>query len=298
MRMLVIGSSGQLARSLTAFQKPGLNVVSVGRPQADLRTPSSIDRAIEAHRPDIVVNAAAFTAVDRAEQEAQAAQAVNAVGAEGLAVLCKQARVPLIHVSTDYVFDGAKLKSYDETDAVSPLSVYGRTKAEGEQRVLAAWEQSIVLRTSWIHSPYGRNFISVMVEQARSRHEIKVVDDQFGCPTYAPHLATAIQEMAPQLTTGRFTGWGIYHAAGAGETTWCGLALEALAVSQWLRGPYAEVTPITSAEYPTAARRPRNSRLNCSKLAAAFNLSLPNWRVGAALSVGETLGRNRTTAAA
>jgi dTDP-4-dehydrorhamnose reductase len=298
MRILVIGSSGQMARSLVACKSADIDIVSGGRTTVDLRLPSTLEKALVVHEPDLVVNAAAYTAVDRAESEPEAAHAVNARGAGSLAGICHRAGVPLVHISTDYVFDGTKLGTYDERDAVSPINVYGRTKAEGEDRVAEAAERVIILRTSWIHSPYGRNFVSTMLELAARRDQVTVVDDQLGCPTYAPHLATAIVQMAPQLLASDFKDWGIFHAAGTGETTWCGLALEAYSVSRWLRGPAAEVTPISTAEFPTAARRPRNSRLDCSKLVGVFGIALPNWRVGAALSVGETLGRSKTTVAA
>jgi dTDP-4-dehydrorhamnose reductase len=298
MRILVIGASGQMARSLVACERGDLSIISFGRTGVDLRIPSTLEAAMVEQRPDVVVNAAAYTAVDRAESEPEVAHAVNARGAGTLAGICQRAAVPLIHISTDYVFDGTKVGAYDERDAVCPINVYGRTKAEGEDRVSEAAERIVILRTSWLHSPYGRNFVSTMLEMASKRDEVSVVDDQLGCPTYAPHLATAIVQIAASMLTPGFKDWGIYHAAGTGETTWCGLALEVYAVSRWLRGPSANVKPISTAEFPTPARRPRNSRLDCSKLVATFGVALPNWRVGAALSVGESIGRSKTTIAA
>jgi dTDP-4-dehydrorhamnose reductase len=298
MKVLVIGSSGQLARSLASTRRPGIEVTTVGRPVLDLRIPSTIERAVAAHRPDLIVNAAAYTAVDRAESEPEFAHAINARGAGLLASVSAAAGLPLIHVSTDYVFNGRSTRPNVEDDAVDPLNVYGSTKAEGEQRIVETNPQSIILRTSWLHSPFGRNFVSGMIDLATRKDEIAVVDDQFGSPTYGPHLATAILQIAEQSTRSGFSGWGIYHASGGGETTWCGLALEAMAVSKWLRGPSTEIRAITTAEYPLPAKRPRNSRLNCAKLIANFGVSLPNWRIGAALCVGEIIGRTKSTAAA
>ena len=298
MQILVIGSSGQLARSIATTRRPGIDVVAVGRPTLDLRIPSTIELAIATHRPDILVNAAAYTAVDRAESEPELAHAINARGAGLLAAVCARAGLPLIHISTDYVFNGRSTTPYIEDDAVGPLNVYGSTKAEGEQRIIECNARSIILRTSWLHSPYGRNFVSGMLNLALAKDEIAVVDDQFGCPTYGPHLAAAILQVAEQTGRSGFAAWGIYHACGSGETTWCGLALEAMAVSKWLRGPSTEIRAIPTAEYPLPAKRPRNSRLNCAKLITTFGVSLPNWRIGAALGVGEIIGRNKTIAAA
>lgn len=281
MRLLAIGSSGQLARSLTGMVAPsGSAIIAMGRPELDLLQPASITTALDAVQPDVVVNAAAYTAVDKAESEPEMALAVNAIGTEALARACALRAIPFIHVSTDYVFDGSKSSPYSEADPVAPLGAYGRSKLEGEQRVAAVCVKHIILRTAWVFSPYGQNFVKTMLRLAGSRPEISVVDDQIGNPTYAPHLAAAIVEVAKAAARREDVPWGIYHAAGSGEVTWCGLAREVFAVSESLGGPKAGVRAITTAEYPTPAKRPANSRLECTRLGNAFGVELPAWRAG------------------
>lgn len=289
MRLLVAGREGQVARSLeAAAAAAGASAVALGRPDLDLTRPATIVAALARVAPDVVVNAAAYTAVDKAESEADLAFAVNAVGAGALAEACAAARVPLVHISTDYVYDGGKPHAYVETDPLAPLGVYGRSKLAGEQAVAAAGSRHVILRTSWVHSPYGNNFVKTMLRLAAARPELAVVDDQRGSPTYAPHLASAILQLARALCGRRAEdpGWGVFHASGAGETTWCGLAREALAVSAQLGGPSVPVRAITTAEYPTPARRPANSVLDGAKLARVHGLALPDWRVGVRACVG------------
>lgn len=285
MRVLVIGRDGQLARSLLAAKVPaGLQLAAVGRPDIDLGAPATIVPALDRLAPDLVINAAAYTAVDKAETEPELAHAINA-GAPGLvARACASRDIPLIHISTDYVFDGSKPAPYCEDDPTAPLGVYGRSKLEGERRVAAACPRHIILRTAWIVSPYGHNFAKTMLRLAATRAEVGVVHDQIGSPTYAPHLATGILAIAETCLRhgGNAVAWGIYHAAGSGEATWCELARAIFLQSASVGGPSAAVRPITTAEYPTAARRPANSRLDCSKLAHAFAVRLPDWRVGIA----------------
>jgi len=289
-RILVVGNEGQLARSLKALSPPpGVEIAAVGRPALDLLDPSTIKIAFDAAQPDLVVNAAAYTAVDKAESEPDAAFAVNGAGAEALAQQCAMRSLPFIHVSTDYVFDGSKSSPYRETDPVSPLGAYGRSKLEGERRVAAACPQHIILRTAWVFSPYGQNFVKTMLRLAASRPEIAVVDDQIGNPTYAPHLAAAILEVAQGIARRDSVSWGLYHAVGSGEVTWCGLAREVFALSERLGGPKADVRAITTAEYPTPARRPANSRLDCTRLRDAFGVELPAWREGVEDCVRELL---------
>jgi dTDP-4-dehydrorhamnose reductase len=300
MKLLVIGANGQIARCLGAIEDDGITVVRRGRPEVDVRISSTLERAIGETRPDVVVNAAAYTAVDRAEQEPELARAINGRGAGVLACICEAAKLPLIHLSTDYVFDGTSPTPYAEMAPIAPLNAYGRTKADGERRVMEACERYLIVRTSWVHSARGRNFVTGMLRLARQRPEICVVDDQRGSPTYAPHLARALVSMAKRVVEWgpHCEGWGIYHAAGSGDTTWCGLASEAFAVAEWLGVTTAKIKPITTPEYPTPARRPANSRLDCNKLARVFGLALPDWRTGVALSVGEAIGEERKARAA
>lgn len=282
MRVLVIGKGGQLAQSLTAAVWPeGSECILRGRPELDLSVPDTIANVVDDVAPDIVINAAAYTAVDKAEQEPEMAHAVNALGAECLAAVCGRRGMPLIHVSSDYVFDGSKPSLYTEEDPVAPLGVYGRSKLEGERRVASACNEYLILRTAWVISPYANNFVKTMLRLAESRKELGVVDDQIGSPTYAPHLADTIVTIVGII--GEHTDqrcWGIYHAAGSGEATWYQLAREVFKQAGWLSNEDFELRAISTAEYPTQAARPANSRLNCNKLAQNFNLRLPAWQDG------------------
>ena len=287
LKMLVTGTSGQLAQSLLeAGIGAGIDVIAIRRPQLDLAVPSSIRHAIPDVRPDIVVSAAAYTAVDKAESEPEIAASVNGVGAGCVAEVCEKLGIPIIHLSTDYVFDGRKTGAYVETDPTGPMSAYGRSKLAGEQAVQAACSRHVILRTAWVYSPFGNNFVKTMLRVAQSRPEISVVDDQVGCPTYAPHLAQAILHITGAvIRPGNETAWGVYHACGAGETTWCGFAREIFRVSGARGGPAAAVKAITTAEYPTPAKRPGNSRLDCGKLERVFGIRQPSWQTGAELCV-------------
>jgi dTDP-4-dehydrorhamnose reductase len=189
--------------------------------------------------------------------------------------------VPLIHVSTDYVFDGTAADFYREDDPVGPISTYGASKLEGERLVVACAPLHVIIRTAWVHSPWGHNFVKTMLRLAETRDDVRVVDDQLGSPTYAPHLADALIAVAEHVSGKYERGpWGIFHAVNAGETTWCGLAREIFRQAARHRLPVASVNPLTTASYPTLARRPANSRLACGKLQGTFGLALPDWRQG------------------
>jgi dTDP-4-dehydrorhamnose reductase len=293
LQLLVIGAQGQLARSLLEVNKPeGARVDAVGRAHIDILDPSSIDRAIDRHEPNFVVNTAAYTAVDKAETEPRQAYAVNAEGAVLVAEACSRRNVPLIHISTDYVFDGSN-GPHREDSRPAPLNTYGASKLEGERRIAAACPQHLIVRTAWLYSPFGHNFIRTML-RAASRSEVAVVDDQLGNPTYAPHLAAAIVAIINRIiespSSSRF--WGTYHLAGSGEATWYRLAQEVFRQSAALGGPSAHLRPITTAEYPTSARRPVDSRLDCSKCMETFGVTLPNWSKGVAECVARLLGNH------
>jgi dTDP-4-dehydrorhamnose reductase len=287
-KILVLGKEGQLARSLREVQRPdGMELVAIGRPDLDLTAPDTIASTIDRTKPQLVVNSAAYTAVDKAESERESAFAINATGAGRVAEMCAQLKLPIIHISTDYVFDGSKPAAYLEDDPVAPLGVYGRSKLEGERLVAAANPHHVILRTAWVISPFGNNFVKTMLRLAVSRDDIGVVDDQIGCPTHAPHLATAIVGIADRISrthpvVDQPDVWGIYHAAGTGEGTWCDLAREIFRQSARCGGPSAKVRPITTAGYPTPVHRPANSRLDCGKLARVFGIRLPDWRQGVA----------------
>ena len=281
MKVLVTGRDGQLARGLVETAGAGVKVVAVGRPEFDLADENSVTAVVARERPDIVVNAAAYTAVDKAEAEPAVAHAINALGAEHVAAACAANAIPIIHISTDYVFDGTKDGPYVEDDPAAPINVYGRTKLEGERRVAKACERHLILRSAWVHSPWGVNFVRTMLRLATTRPSIGVVDDQKGSPTYAPHLAAMVLAIAGRVAADPAgMRWGVYHAVGGGETTWFGFAREVFrrAAEQGL--PAAEVAAIAAAAYPTLARRPANSRLNCDRLRLSLGLELPDWRVG------------------
>ncbi|HEY1932631.1 MAG TPA: dTDP-4-dehydrorhamnose reductase [Acetobacteraceae bacterium] len=276
--ILIAGGTGQLASSLAA--SASVPIVRVGRPDFDFDHPDGIETAFRDAAPWLVINAAAYTAVDTAETDADAAYRANRDGPATLARLCAEAGVPLIHISTDYVFDGAKGAPYVETDPVAPQGIYGASKLAGELAVLSACNQSIILRTSWVYAATGRNFVRTMLNLGKTRDHLRVVADQLGCPTAAPNLAVAVLAIADLI---RAEGWkqrfgGVFHAAGSGWTTWHGLACAVFEEAARHGAKIPRVDPIATAEYPTAARRPADSRLDCGKLAAVFDVRLPQWR--------------------
>ena len=286
---MVTGGCGQLAAALVARGGPRIHLV--GRPEFDFDRADSIARSFRRLAPSAVVNAAAWTAVDAAESDPLGAAVANRDGPEQLARLCAEACVPLIHVSTDYVFDGDKGAPYVETDPVSPTGVYGRTKAEGEQAVLAANTATIVLRTSWVYSSTGKNFVRTILNAglnaAAKNTTLKVVGDQCGAPTSADDLAVGIARVLDVIETG---GWkdgyrGIYHAAGTGETTWHGLAVAALEEASRHGRKMPDVIAIRTEDWPTPAKRPADSRLDCAKLERVFGVRLPAWRASLAAIV-------------
>lgn len=286
MRVLVTGGSGQLATALVAAARGrSLDLRRVGRPEFDFDRPDSVRTAFDAATPWMVINAAAYTAVDAAEKDAEAAGRANRDGPALLAELCAKARTHLVHVSTDYVFDGLKGAPYVETDPTAPTGVYGATKLAGEQAVLAALPGALVLRTSWVYAPTGRNFVLTMLNAAKKTDRLRVVADQRGCPTTASALAEAILAIAERIATGQAAPGGVYHVAGSGWTTWHGLACATFLEASRHGAPVPAVDAITTADWPTPAHRPPDSRLDCSKLARVFGLRLPDWR----LSLGSTV---------
>jgi dTDP-4-dehydrorhamnose reductase len=279
MRIVVTGTSGQVATSLGGLHEPGrIEIVRIGRPELDLENPATIASAIAAARPDLVVSAGAYTQVDKAESEPDRAFRVNAEGAGAVAKAANTLGVPVVHLSTDYVFDGTKAGPYTEDDPVAPLGVYGASKLAGEQAVAAANPRHVILRTAWVYSPYGVNFVKTMLRLAGDRDELKVVADQLGCPTSALDIADAIVAIAGTLKSPQAGKFGLFNLCGSGETSWAGFAEEIFRQSARRGGPSARVHPITTAEYPTPARRPANSRLDCSRLERVYGIRLPDWR--------------------
>jgi dTDP-4-dehydrorhamnose reductase len=254
----------------------------VGRPEFDFDQPETLDLLFASAPPAVLINAAAWTAVDAAEASPDAAAAANAHGPARLAALCRQHGTHMIHISTDYVFDGTSGTPYRETDATAPTGVYGATKLQGEKLVHAALPDAVILRTAWVYATNGKNFVRTMLAASRRTNTLRVVADQRGCPTNADDLADAVLAVAARLTspsepTNAGLG-GIYHAVGAGETTWHGFA-EAIFDSASRYGwPAPVVQAISTADWPTPARRPPDSRLNCDKLAETFGVRLPHWR--------------------
>lgn len=277
MRIVVIGKSGQVARALA---RASPDVVALGRAELDLNDPDSL-RVVLADA-DAVINAAAYSAVDKAESERDAAFALNAEAPALLAQLCAEARLPLVHLSTDYVFDGAKASPYVEDDPVAPINVYGESKAAGERAVLESGARAIVLRTSAVYAAEGANFVNTMLRLGAERDALTVVADQLTRPTWADDLAGACLKLAQALRdAGAPTG--LFHATNDGEASWAEFA-EAIFDEARRRGwPHARVTRIPSADYPTAARRPANARLDTEKLARAYDIRLRPWRAALAL---------------
>lgn len=282
MKVLVTGREGQVARSLAeAGVQGGMEMVFAARPDCDVRDGASVAAAVTRHAPDCVINAAAYTQVDRAESEEALACAVNEDGAAHVARACALNNIPLIHLSTDYVYDGEKPAPYVEGDATNPISVYGRSKLAGEQAVAKFCERHLIVRTAWIHSPFGNNFVRTMMRLAATRPQVDVVSDQSGCPTYALHLAEALLAMARiAIDVPQKIDWGIYHAAGQGETNWSDFARAIFAEARARGLPAANVISIATRDYPTAAKRPANSRLDGAKLRRALGITLPDWHEG------------------
>lgn len=280
-KALVIGKSGQLAKALASAPDHGFKLSFASRAEADLTDPDSLTRTMLRHRPELVINAAAYTAVDLAESEPVQAIATNGGGVRTLASLCAEQDIPLVHISTDYVFDGSKVDPYVEDDPVEPLGVYGRSKLVGEQAVREICPRHLILRTSWVYSPWGHNFVRTMLRLAKDMDEINVVADQIGSPTYAPHLAQAILDLAWQAGQVGDEVWGTYHVSGAGHVSWADFAREIFRISKELGGPFATVHDITTSDYPTPVQRPANSVLSGRKLSCSLGHTQPRWQSGA-----------------
>ncbi|WP_262694544.1 dTDP-4-dehydrorhamnose reductase [Kordiimonas aquimaris] len=285
--IFVAGNNGQVALSLKEAAKArNLPLETHGRPEFDLSKTAALTGLIAEQNPAAIVNAAAYTAVDNAENEEELAFAINAAGAEALAAIAYKLDIPFIHISTDYVFDGLKIAPYNEDDVTEPTGAYGRSKLEGERLVMAANPNAVILRTAWVYSPFGKNFLKTMLSLA-SRESLGVVADQIGNPTYAPDIATAvldILQMIQSLDDPSSLG-GIYHMTGTGSTSWHGFAVAIFDTISAIGLAKPVVNAITTADYPTPAERPANSRLDCSKLEATFSVKLPDWKTSTAICV-------------
>ncbi len=277
MKILVTGSSGQLSRELQLALAGEGKVLALGHKLLDLAEPAQIRRQVRLLRPDLIINAAAYTAVDPAQDDRERAFAVNAIGPGVLAEEAAALGVPLIHYSTDYVFDGRKNGPYSEEDVPAPLSVYGASKLAGEQAIQAVGGDHLILRTSWVYSLHGRNFLLTMRRLLQERDSLSVVDDEIGAPTWAGTIAAVTVEMVRKRRSGAGGPSGLYHLTARGETSWYGFACH---IAQHLQSQgllRARIEPILSANYPTAAQRPLNSRLSCARLQRDWQITLPNW---------------------
>jgi dTDP-4-dehydrorhamnose reductase len=280
MRVLVTGAQGQLARSIVerAAAHPQSEIIALGRPQLDLEVAGSGEQAIGAVRPDVVINAAAYTAVDQAEDEPERAQRINAEAAREVAAAAATIGARVIQISTDYVFDGRADGAYAEDAAPNPLGVYGRTKLAGEEEVRAANPEHFILRTAWVYSPFGRNFVKTMMDAAQSRETLGVVDDQRGSPSSALDLADGLFRILEIWGQGSEAGLGeTYHLAGTGSASWCGFARAIMAECRKRGLPAAEIRPIATADWPTKAVRPANSVMSSARFERDFGFSMPRW---------------------
>ncbi|MGO4704946.1 dTDP-4-dehydrorhamnose reductase [Microvirga sp. 2MCAF38] len=282
MRILVTGTEGQVARAMRERGiLHGVEIVPVGRPTIDLASPSGLEDTLMDLGGDIIVNAAAYTAVDQAETEPELAQAINGIGAGALAGAAAAMNIPIIQISTDYVFDGTKESPYREDDPVSPLGAYGLSKLMGEEAVAAETPNHVILRTAWVYSPFGKNFVKTMLRLAESRDEVSVVADQRGAPTSALDIADGIITISRNLVAHpkERDMRGIFHMTGAGTASWAQFAAAIFECSASFGGPTARVRPIGTLDYPTPAKRPANSVLDCTKLASLHGVALPSWRM-------------------
>ena len=287
MNIIITGANGQVGWELCRrAEQSGITAHGLDHTALDITDADAVSDSVERLQPNLIVNAAAYTQVDQAERESETAVAVNQQGPGHLAKACAAANIPLVHISTDYVFDGTTDTPYDENAPLAPLGVYGHSKAAGEESVRARLTQHVILRTSWVYGIHGNNFVKTMLRIGRERDVIGVVNDQWGCPTAAADIANAILSLAPSLPSGLPSVWGTYHYCGKGIITWFTFAEEIFRLARQNRYPYApKVNAITTAEYPTPVKRPAYSALNCGRIAEAFNIHPRPWQE----SIAETL---------
>ncbi|MBA4501532.1 dTDP-4-dehydrorhamnose reductase [Marinobacterium marinum] len=281
MRVLITGARGQVGQELLRLAPESVEAVGVGSDELDITRLEAVQAAVEVRQPALIINAAAYTAVDKAESEPERAYAVNETGIRNLAQAAAAAGIPVLHISTDYVFDGMARQAYRETDTPCPASVYGASKLAGERALEATCPQHIIMRTSWVFGRFGHNFVKTMVRLARERDVLGVVADQSGGPTGAASIAAALWAMALQYQTQKTLPWGVYHFSGAPATTWHGFAAAIFeqAHRQGLIQAIPRLNAITTQDYPTPARRPANSVLSCERMMTVFGIAQPDWHV-------------------
>jgi dTDP-4-dehydrorhamnose reductase len=279
MKVLVIGAQGQLGQEVVlAFKAAQHEVIACGSKELDITRKTQITEVIAAQQDcQFIINCAAYTAVDKAESEADLAYAINALGVKNLAEVAKQYQLSLMHISTDYVFDGTKTAAYMESDTTHPQNVYGKTKCQGEEFLRAVWEQHIILRTSWVFGRFGHNFVKTMLRLFNERSEITVIDDQYGCPTPAEDIAAAILTMC-EYNLHNQAHWGTYHYCGNPQTTWFGFAKRIYELAQPEKP--CLIKAINTEAYPTPAQRPKNSVLSIEKIFKDFGIKAPSWEAG------------------
>lgn len=282
MKILVTGANGQVGHCLQQqLHKNGWDFVALTRAELDISNVTAVDAAIAQIQPDVIINAAAYTAVDKAEQEQELAYAINRDGPANLARAAKNSGAAILHISTDYVFAGDAADTYSEDDATSPQGVYGKSKLEGEQAVAVANDKHIILRTAWVFGEHGNNFVKTMIRLGSSRDTLGIVADQEGGPTYAGDIAGALLSIVKHYAAGNPTSWGIYHYSGAPHISWFGFAQQIfteVAQAELYNKAVPQLNAITTADYPTPAKRPANSKLNCDKIAQVFGISPSDWQ--------------------
>ncbi|MBR2420393.1 MAG: dTDP-4-dehydrorhamnose reductase [Rikenellaceae bacterium] len=274
MKILITGANGQLGRELQRTVPSEWGVTAIDTADCDITDSAAVATLIEGLRPDVVVNCAAYTAVDQAETEREKADAVNWHAVENLARVAASVEAVLVHISTDYVFDGESCAPYRESDPTAPINHYGAGKLRGERAIAESGCRGITIRTQWLYSPYGKNFVKTMLRLATHQREVRVVADQRGCPTAADDLAEAIVAILPEVVADNTLRGEVFHFASRGEATWCEFAEEIFRVAEC----DCRAVAITTDDYPTAARRPRNSVLDCSKICERFGVEQPDWR--------------------
>ena len=281
MRILITGAQGQVGKELVSIaNQRGFDVIAAGQTELDITQLKKIESYVEVHQPDIVINAAAYTAVNKAEEEQDITYAINRDGAANLAAVSKEKNIPLLHISTDYVFDGTKSEAYSENDAVSPLGIYGISKWQGEETIRQTLPEHIILRVAWVFGEQGNNFVKTMLRLAKDRDELSVVEDQFGGPSPSKDIAKTLIILAEQYQKEKTLEWGTYHYCGDEKVSWCGFAKEILkqAKEQGLIEKDIKVNAITTAEYQDPTKRPANSVLDCEKIKNTFGIEMPSWK--------------------
>lgn len=283
MKILVTGANGQVGYCLQQqLQESGVDFVALARADLDIGDAKAVEDAIDKIRPDVIINAAAYTAVDKAEQEQALAFAINRDGAANLARAAKKIDAAILHISTDYVFAGDATGTYREEDGTAPQGVYGQSKLEGEQAVIAANDKHIILRTAWVFGEHGNNFVKTMIRLGRSRDTLGIVADQEGGPTYAGDIAKALIEIAQQYAVGQPITWGTYHYSGLPHISWFGFAqhiFTEIEKATLYEKAIPQLNAITTADYPTPAKRPANSKLDCKKIELAFGIAPSDWQL-------------------